>query len=76
MSTKNYLAVDMGASSGRHVLGRLDGETLTLEEMFRFENGGVDLGGTNYWDLPALWKNVQQGLAVTASKLAEGETLQ
>ena len=76
MSTKNYLAVDMGASSGRHVLGRLDGENLTLEEMFRFENGGVDLGGTNYWDLPALWKNVQQGLAVTASKLAEGETLQ
>ncbi|MDO4629534.1 MAG: rhamnulokinase family protein [Planctomycetia bacterium] len=67
MSEKLYLAVDMGASSGRHVLGRFDGKKLTLEEIYRFENGGVDLGGTNYWNLPSLWKNVQNGLAATTA---------
>ncbi len=67
MTQKSYLAVDMGASSGRHVLGRFDGEKLSLEEIYRFENGGIDLGGTLYWDLPALWKNVQNGMCAAAA---------
>ena len=37
MST--YLAIDIGASSGRHILGRFDGEHLRTEEIYRFQNG-------------------------------------
>lgn len=73
MSEKSYLAIDMGASSGRHVLGRFDGERLTLEEIYRFENGGTDLGGTLCWDLPALWKNVQNGLKAASEIVGSGE---
>ena len=41
----------MGASSGRHVLGRFDGQRLRLEEVYRFENGPVEVAGRLYWDL-------------------------
>ena len=44
MAEKAYLAVDMGASSGRHVLGLFDGQQLRLEEVYRFENGPVEVG--------------------------------
>ncbi|MDO4425572.1 MAG: FGGY family carbohydrate kinase, partial [Planctomycetia bacterium] len=74
MSAKNYLAIDMGASSGRHVLGNLKDKKLTLKEIWRFENGGTDVGGTLCWDLPALWKNVQAGLRAAADEL-DGEPL-
>ncbi len=62
MREKSYLAVDMGASSGRHVLGRFDGKTLRLEEVYRFENGPVEVGGSIYWDLLGQWTHVQNGL--------------
>ena len=44
MAEKAYLAVDIGASSGRHVLGLFDGGQLRLEEVYRFENGPVEVG--------------------------------
>ena len=40
MAEKAYLAVDIGASSGRHVAGAVRGGQLRLEEVYRFENGG------------------------------------
>ncbi len=57
-----YLAVDIGASSGRVLAGRFDGELLTLEEVHRFDNGPVYVQGRMYWDLLALWNEVQNGL--------------
>jgi rhamnulokinase len=68
MSEKSYLAVDMGASSGRHVLGQFDGNTLRLEEVYRFENGPVEVGGSIYWDLLNQWTHVQNGLRAAASR--------
>ena len=62
MAEKAYLAVDMGASSGRHVVGRFDGQQLRLEEVYRFENGPVEVAGRLYWDLLGLWTHVRQGL--------------
>ena len=70
MTQKAYLAIDMGASSGRHLIGRFDGRTLQLEEVHRFENGPVEMAGRLYWDLPGLWTRVRQGLAAAAA--AEG----
>ena len=62
MAEKAFLAVDMGASSGRHVLGRFDGQTLRLEDIYRFENGAVQADGKLYWDLLGLWAQVRNGL--------------
>lgn len=68
MAHKAYLAVDMGASSGRHVVGLLDGRQLRLEELYRFENGPVEADGRMYWDLLALWSHVRQGLRAGAAR--------
>ena len=59
---KVYLAVDLGASSGRVVAGLFDGDDLRIEEVHRFPNGGVSLGGRLYWDLPRLWSDILEGL--------------
>ena len=65
---KSYLAIDMGASSGRHVVGHFDGKRIELEELYRYENGPVDMNGSLYWDLPGLWKSVKNGLRLVGSK--------
>jgi rhamnulokinase len=69
-SSANFVAVDLGASSGRLVLGRWDGERFTLEELHRFPNGGVALGGSVYWDVLRLWCEIKAGLAKYAAKSA------
>ncbi|MDO5553901.1 MAG: rhamnulokinase family protein [Planctomycetia bacterium] len=68
MATKSYLAIDMGASSGRHVVGNFDGQRLELDELYRFENGPVAMIDSFFWDLPGLWSHVQKGLAVAANR--------
>jgi rhamnulokinase len=67
MAGKAYLAIDIGASSGRHLIGSFDGQKLRLEEVHRFENGPVDLSGRQYWDLPGLWSRVRHGLAAAGA---------
>ena len=57
-----YLAVDIGASSGRHILGHLEGGKLALEEMHRFENGMKEVDGHFTWDIEALFNEIVQGL--------------
>ena len=59
---KTYLAVDLGASSGRVLAGKYDGEKLHLEEVHRFGNGGVKVGPHLYWDLLRLWTDIKEGL--------------
>lgn len=68
MVEKAYLAVDMGASSGRHVLGFFDGSRLCLDEVFRFENGPVEAADRLYWDLLGQWSHIRQGLRAAAAK--------
>ena len=65
---KSYLAIDMGASSGRLVVGHFDGKKIELEEAYRYENGPVEMNGSLFWDLPGLWKNVQTGLYAVGAK--------
>ena len=56
------LAVDLGASGGRVMLGRFDGEKISVEELHRFSNDPVTLGGTMYWDFLRLFHEIRQGL--------------
>lgn len=62
MSKKVFVAVDLGASSGRHVAGLFDGSRLTLEDIHRFGNGPVSAAGHLYWDVLSLWQNIVEGL--------------
>ena len=58
----SYLAVDLGASSGRVMDCRWDGDRFILEEIHRFPNGGVSFGPHLYWDVLRIWSEVQNGL--------------
>ncbi len=57
-----FLAADLGASSGRVLAGLFDGARLSLEEVYRFENGGVPAAGRMQWDLLNQWQHVLRGL--------------
>jgi rhamnulokinase len=61
---KHYLAVDLGASSGRTIVGTFDGGKLTLKEMNRFWNGPTEINGTLYWDFVHLFRHIQEGVAL------------
>jgi len=68
MTRSVALAVDLGASGGRVVAGTFTGGRLALEEIHRFENGPVPLGGELVWDLPRLWQEVTAGLRAAGSR--------
>ncbi|MFT3985031.1 MAG: rhamnulokinase [Lachnospiraceae bacterium] len=57
-----YLAVDIGASSGRHILGTMQDGKIVLEEIYRFENGMVKKDGHLYWDVEQLSKEIIAGM--------------
>lgn len=66
--TINFLAVDLGASSGRVFLGCWDGTHLHVEELHRFANGPVDVLGHQHWDVLQLWTEIKKGLASYAGQ--------
>ena len=68
MAKKVYLAVDLGAESGRVMAGIWDGKKIELEEVHRFPNGGVYLGDTFRWDTLRLWGEIQNGLTLAGKK--------
>ena len=57
-----YLAIDIGASSGRHMLGHIENGKMILEEIWRFENGMKDREGSLCWDLDALFEEIKTGM--------------
>lgn len=59
---KYYLAVDIGASSGRHILGRLENGKIELEEIYRFENGMDHKDGKLLWDVNRLFGEIVAGM--------------
>ena len=64
----NYLAFDLGAESGRLMLGRLDAGRLELSEVHRFPNRMVNIGGSLHWDVPALLKEMKVGLRLCSER--------
>ena len=57
-----YLAIDIGASSGRHILGHAENGQLVLEEIHRFENRQIHKNGHDCWDMENLWNGILDGL--------------
>lgn len=72
MKPKHYLAVDLGASSGRTIVGSLDQGRLTLKEMNRFWNGPTNIHGTLHWDFVHLFRSIQEGIALAKKEFGEG----
>ncbi len=66
--TTSFLAFDLGAASGRAVMGSFDGERLTLEEIHRFPNGPVRVRDDLHWDTLRLYSELKHGLTEAANK--------
>ena len=62
MKNSIHLAIDIGASGGRHILGWLYNGTLLTEEIHRFPNGMTEINGQFCWDIEALFKEIITGL--------------
>ena len=72
---KLYLAIDIGASSGRHIVGwREDGE-LRTKEVYRFPNGVQEENGHLVWDMEALVREVKAGIRAAKAEFPEIESL-
>ncbi len=63
-----FLAFDLGAESGRAVVGHLDGGKLSLEVIHRFPNGPVRVGDNLHWDVLRLWSEIKTGLTMTVKR--------
>ncbi|MGN0308704.1 MAG: rhamnulokinase family protein, partial [Lachnospiraceae bacterium] len=60
--SKYFLAIDIGASSGRHILGSLVNGKIVLEEVYRFSNGMDNIDGSLCWDVDRLFKEILTGM--------------
>ena len=69
---QQYVAVDLGAESGRVMLGTVSAEKLSLEEIFRFANSPIEEGGHLKWDFDGLFSQIKTGIA-KAIKQSDGE---
>lgn len=67
-ANKVYLAIDIGAESGRVIAGLWNGKRIRLEEVHRFPNGGVLINDSLRWDVIRLWGEIQEGLKLAARK--------
>jgi rhamnulokinase len=61
-SSGSYLAVDLGASSGRVVVGTLDGDVMSMREIHRFETPLMERNRHLYWDIETLWGEIRTGI--------------
>src|SRR5689334_16147037 len=71
MTTANFAAIDLGAESGRCMLGRFDGHALRLEEVYRFPNIPVRVLDSLHWDPLRLFVEIKHGLS-RALSLSKG----
>ena len=63
-TTQNFLAFDLGAESGRAILGGFDGERLALQDIHRFPNTPARLPSGQHWDILRLWNEIKQGIGL------------
>ncbi|MBR6285811.1 MAG: rhamnulokinase [Bacteroidaceae bacterium] len=75
MKCKNFFAVDLGATSGRTILGSINDGKLELKELTRFPNHIIEVCGHFYWDLYALYNEIIGGLKIVAKEGIEIESI-
>ena len=68
LDMKSFLSIDIGASSGRHIVGWREGGALRTEEVYRFPNGVVERDGHLTWDIDALLGHVKAGIQAARAK--------
>ncbi|MBX3014262.1 MAG: rhamnulokinase [Caldilineaceae bacterium] len=68
-ATQNFLAFDLGAESGRALLGAFDGERLTLADVHRFPNTPIRLPTGLHWNVLQLWQEIKQGITLAAKAI-------
>lgn len=68
-------AVDLGATSGRVILGTWKNQKLALREVHRFPNAFHSIGAHDYWNIAGLWEQIQTGLRAALAALPKGATL-
>jgi rhamnulokinase len=71
METKNFIAIDLGATSGRAILGTLADGKLSMKELMRFPNRMVTLAGHKHWNIFSLYENIVSALAAAAREGVE-----
>ena len=72
---KHFFAVDLGATSGRTIMGKLSDDKIELEELTRFDNNLIETGGHFYWDIYALYNEVIKGLKLVAQRNIKIESI-
>ncbi len=70
-----YLAIDIGASSGRHIVGWRENNEIHTDEVYRFPNGTKTQYGHLVWDIESLFKNVKNGIKVALEKYPQIKSL-
>ncbi len=70
-----YLAIDLGASSGRHIVGYKKGDEIVLDEVYRFPNGMDNKNGRLTWDVERLFKEVKNGIKIALEKYKDIKSL-
>ena len=75
MSRHSYLAFDLGASSGRGVLGILEKEKISLKEVNRFYNGMTTIHGEYHWDFLRLFDEIKRGITECAGLQQKPESI-
>lgn len=72
MRTYNFLAFDLGATSGRAILGTLGGGKLETKELTRFPNLIMPIHGKSYWNIFGLYESLKAGLKAAAATGQKG----
>ena len=68
MSVYKFIAVDLGAGSGRVIVGILENEKIHIEEIHRFSNKQINKDGNLFWDVPGLFKEIKRGFSLAVKK--------
>ena len=68
MKNKKFIAIDIGAESGRGLVGEFDGEKVFLKEIHRFPTSNIRLHSHIYWDVLAIFSEIKKILAMSKSE--------
>lgn len=72
---KYYLAIDIGASSGRHIIGYYENNELVTKEIFRFPNSVKEQNGHLIWDMESIFNNVKEGIKLVLKEYPNVESM-